>query len=268
MKGERPQMINRQLMVIVLTFAILIWVPSAEAQRYCDSPVPHFPNRSEVSLFVSGFASSTGNLTMSSVSHLNWHEMTNQFLKAPSFPALVAGFRVVDARVSHEGAAERKIRVQFVTAPYFEVLGVRAQMGRTFNGDEDRPEDNNAIAVISDQLWMSMFHFDPEVVGRTMKVNGRRVTIIGVAPPGFHGVLQPSEETFWLPGASMPGANNRGSEGYAHFVVTLGDGITWQEARSHFARLTAALVKAFPDVNQKFNTVSFYDFGPLTCPSQ
>ena len=54
---------------------------------------------------------------MSSVSHLNWHEMTNQFLKAPSFPALVAAFRVVDARVSHEGAAERKIRVQFVTAP-------------------------------------------------------------------------------------------------------------------------------------------------------
>lgn len=260
-------MINRQSVVIVLTSGILIWVPSAQAQRYCESPVPHFRNRSEVSLFVSGSSSSTGNLAPTSVSHLNWHEMTNQFLN-PIFPALVAGFRLVDARVSHEGAAERKVRVQFVTALYFEVLGVRAQMGRTFNGDEERPEDNNAIAVISDQLWMSMFHLDPEVVGRTMKVNGRRVTIIGVAPPGFHGVLQPSEETLWLPGASMPGANNRESEGYAHFVVTLGDGTTWEEARRHFARLPVALVKAFPDVNQKFNTLSFHDFGLLTCSSQ
>ena len=47
-----------------------------------------------------------------------------------------------------------------------------------------------------------------------------------------------------------------------------GAGLSEQEARSHFARLPAASVKAFPDVNQKFNTVSFYDFGPLTCPSQ
>lgn len=260
-------MIKRQLTVSFLLVITLIGVPSAEAQRYCESPDPTAPNRSEVSLFVAGFSSSTEkNVTPSSVSHLNWHEMTNQLLRAPALPALVAGFRLVDAPVAHEGAAERTIRVQFVTALYFEVLGVRAQMGRTFNGDEERPEDNNAMAVISDHLWVSMFHLDPEVVGRTMKVNGRRVTIIGVAPPGFHGVLQPSEETLWLPGGSMPGANNRAaSEGYAHFVVTLGDDVTWQEARRHFRELPAKLVKAFPDVNQKFNSVSFYDSGLLTC---
>ena len=120
--------------------AILIWVPSADAQRYCDSPVPDFPNRSEVSLFVAGFSSSTEDFTPSSVSHLNWHEMMNQFLN-PMFPGLVAGFRLVDARVAHDGAAERTVRVQFATALYFEVLGVRAQLGRTFNGDEERPED-------------------------------------------------------------------------------------------------------------------------------
>lgn len=258
-------MINWQPTASFLVAAILAWVPSAEAQRYCDSPSPGFPNRSEVSLFVTGSSSRTGTFTPSSVSHLNWHEMTNQLMN-PMF-GLVAAFRLVDARVAHEGAAERTVRVQFVTAMYFGVLGVRAQMGRTFDGTEDRPEDKNDSAVISDQLWMSMFHLDPEVVGRTMKVNGRRVTIIGVTPPGFSGVLQSSEETVWLAGASMPGANDRASsEGYAHFIVTLGDGATWQEARRHFGALPAKLVRAFPDVNQKFNTVSFYDSGPLTCP--
>lgn len=52
------------------------------------------------------------------------------------------------------------------------------------------------------------------------------------------------------------------------FVVTLGDGVTWQEAQRHFEKLPAQLVNAFPDVNQKFKTVSFYNLGLLSCPSQ
>ena len=148
--------------------------------------------------------------------------------------------------MSDEGAAERTVHLQFVSHRYFEVLGVSAAMGRTFDVSEDRPEERPAVAVISDQLWLSMFHLDPEVVGRRMKVNGRRVTIIGVAPPRFYGVLQPSVETLWLPGASMPNAKGRGSEGYTHFVVTLGDDIRRDEARSHFGNLPALLAKAFP----------------------
>ena len=66
----------------------------------------------------------------------------------------------------------------------------------------------------------------------------------------------------------MPGAKNRDSEGYAHFVVTLEDAGTRQEARRHFSKLPQRLVNAFPDVNQKFKTVSFYDLGLLNCASQ
>jgi DTW domain-containing protein YfiP len=66
----------------------------------------------------------------------------------------------------------------------------------------------------------------------------------------------------------MPGAKSRDSEGYAHFVVTLGDGVTWPEARRHFKKLPALLANAFPDVNQKFKTVSFYEVGLLNCASQ
>ena len=70
-------------------------------------------------------------------------------------------------------------------------------------------------------------------------------------------------------GSEYVGAWNRDSaEGYAHFVVTLGDGVTWQEARRHFEKLPARLANAFPDVNQKFRSVSFYDLGLLSCSSQ
>jgi hypothetical protein len=263
MNGERPQMISRPVMLNVLTAAILMWAPSAAAQRTCDPPVPGLRNRSEVSLFVSGFWSSSEKFTQSSVSHQNYHEMTNH-----TFPAIFAGLRVEEARVADDGAAERRLHVQFVSHRYFDVLGISAAMGRTFDGNDDRPEDKPAVAVISDQLWLSMFYLDPRVVGRRMKVNGRRVTIVGVAPSGFHGVLQTAEETLWLPGASMPGANTRGSEGYTHFVVTLGDDIRWDDARRYFGTLPSLLAKAFPDVNQKFKAVGFYDLGLLACPSR
>jgi hypothetical protein len=256
-------MSNRQLMVTALV-AMLVSVPLAHAQEICDIPVPGVRNPSEVSVFVSGSWSGAGDFRQTSVSRQNYHEMTNH-----SFPAVFAGFRFAEVRVARAAQAERNVRVQFVTGSYFDVLGMTAQIGRMFFADEDRPEDNLAIAVISDQLWNSMFHYDPNVVGQTVYVNGRRVTIVGVAPQGFHGVLQPSEETLWLPGAAMTGANNRAAaDGYAHFVVRPGEDITSQEVRRHFGTLPEALVNAFPDVNQKFRTVSFYDLGPLSCLRQ
>lgn len=257
------KMMKKQWMPAVLIAMMAGSESAAEAQRYCKPPVPYSRNQSEVALYASGFSNSTGTFTPSSVSHLNYHEMTNH-----TFPAIFAGFRLGNAHVSYDAAPERTVPVQFVSWRYFEVLGVDTQMGRIFTATEDRPEDNPATAVISDHLWMSMFHLDPDVVGRRIKVNGRRVTIVGVAPPGFYGVLQPSEDMVWLPGASMAGAMNRDSEGYTHFVVTLGDGVTWKEARSYFSELPGALANAFPDVNQKFKTVSFYELGLLSCASQ
>jgi len=255
---------KKALMLAVLIAFIVGSVPAAAAaQRYCQPPVPYARNRSQVALYATGFSNSTGTFTLSSVSHLNYHEMTNH-----TFPAIFAGFRMGNARVSYDAAPERTVPAQFVSWRYFEVLGVDAQMGRIFAADDDRPEDNPATAVISDHLWMSMFHLDPDVVGRRIQVNGRRMTIVGVAPAGFYGVLQPAEDMLWLPGASMPGAKNRDSEGYTHFVVTLGDDVTWNEARSYFSKLPDALANAFPEVNQKFKTISFYEVGLLSCASQ
>lgn len=74
-------MIQRQLMLTVLVVAVVGSARSAEAQRYCDAPVPNSRNQSEVALYVAGFSSSTGDVTPSSVSHLNYHEMQNHFFQ-------------------------------------------------------------------------------------------------------------------------------------------------------------------------------------------
>jgi MacB-like periplasmic core domain len=86
-------------------------------------------------------------------------------------------------------AGDQPIRVfgELVTGNFFEFLGVTPQLGRAFRADEERVPDRDAVAVISDDLWRRVFAADPAVVGRSVALNGRAFTIIGVAPPRFRG---------------------------------------------------------------------------------
>jgi hypothetical protein len=74
-----------------------------------------------------------------------------------------------------------------VSANYFDFLGVRPILGRGFRPDEDRVPDAAPAAVISADLWHTRFDATPRIVGRTLEVNRRLYTIIGVAPRGFAG---------------------------------------------------------------------------------
>jgi predicted permease len=85
------------------------------------------------------------------------------------------------------GASPERVGAIITTANYFEVLGVRPVIGRTFFPDEDAGGGAHPVAVLSHALWMRLFDGDPDAVGRTVKVNATPLTIIGVAPPGFVG---------------------------------------------------------------------------------
>jgi predicted permease len=76
---------------------------------------------------------------------------------------------------------------QFVSGNYHQVLGVPIARGRGFVADADRPDAANLVAVISDGYWTRRFGRDPGVIGRTLVVQGRTVSIVGVTAPGFYG---------------------------------------------------------------------------------
>jgi predicted permease len=71
-----------------------------------------------------------------------------------------------------------------VTANFLPVLGIRPQLGRGFRDDEDRP-GGPAVILLSDRFWRNYFHADRNVVGKSVAINGRQQTIIGVLPPHF-----------------------------------------------------------------------------------
>src|SRR5215216_983217 len=96
-----------------------------------------------------------------------------------------------------ETEAER-LRGFIVTGNYFEVLGVRAQLGRTLQPSDYQPSNADAI-VISDGLWQRRFSADPAVIGQTLRFNDKPYTIVGVAEPSFRGLRLGLPPEFWLP---------------------------------------------------------------------
>jgi predicted permease len=96
------------------------------------------------------------------------------------------------------GANLHPARRTIASASYFRVLGVRPAIGRLFDRDEDRIEVAAPVAVISHAMWQRVFGGDPGVIGSTMKIKYRDITIIGVTPEDFSGIdLDRSD--FWMP---------------------------------------------------------------------
>ena len=96
--------------------------------------------------------------------------------------ASVTRFSVQAGQVSYPTA-----RGQMASGSYYEVLGVPAIVGRTLLPDDDGPPGTGAVAVLSHGYWSRAFGQDPNVVGRTIGLNGLPFTIVGVSAPGFFG---------------------------------------------------------------------------------
>jgi len=85
------------------------------------------------------------------------------------------------------GQAER-VSSELVTGNYFDVLGVRAHIGRTFTPDDDKVPGGHPVVILSHNYWTRRFGGDPGVLNRTITLNGLPMTIVGVTPPGFYGI--------------------------------------------------------------------------------
>ena len=92
-----------------------------------------------------------------------------------------------EMNVSYGDQTER-VRGEFVSGNFFEVLGVRPWAGRLFTREDDRTPAAHPVAVLSYAYWESRFNKDPTLIGKAILINGKPLTVLGVTPPGFYGV--------------------------------------------------------------------------------
>lgn len=105
-----------------------------------------------------------------------------------------------------DGDARRTAEAVVTTASYFSVLGVRATLGRVYTPAEDSVGQGSRVVVVAHDFWREALNADRTILGRTIRVNGERYTVIGVLPPDFTGLdLQAAD--LWFPLAAIPASH-------------------------------------------------------------
>jgi hypothetical protein len=95
------------------------------------------------------------------------------------------------------GDQTERIRGEFVSANYFSGLGVQPTIGSAFTPDDERPGAPR-VAVISDALWTRRLNREPSALQKTITLNGRTFSVVGVAPSGFSGLLRGLQTDVWI----------------------------------------------------------------------
>jgi putative ABC transport system permease protein len=141
-----------------------------------------------------------------------------------------------------------------VSGNYFDVLGVAPQKGRTFSADEDVVPRRNPVAVISHSLWQRRFNSDPELVGKTVTLNDQSLTVIGIAPPQYTGMIRGLSSEIWIPMAMMPAIDKRGERTLTsrgnRWLIQVGrlkPEASLAQARARFDLLTRDMQAAHPE---------------------
>ena len=136
-----------------------------------------------------------------------------------------------------------------VSSNYFDVLGVRAWRGRMFLPEEGEVPNRNPVVVIGHGLWQRRFAADPAVIGKPIRINNQQLTVIGIAPPEYTGMMSGWASEIWVPAMltsvldpsqGQQLLNSRGSK-WVTLVGRLRPGTTIDDARKRFALLSKAM---------------------------
>jgi putative ABC transport system permease protein len=139
-----------------------------------------------------------------------------------------------------------RLQGSFVSANFFDVLGVRPILGRTFRPEENEP-GKDAVVILSRAVWVQRFGGDSNIIGRTIRLDGVAHTVVGVMPPT---VVYPAERELWVPFAydETFRVSNRGAW-YLDVVGRMKEGVTREAAAKDLADIAQRLAKTYPKQN-------------------
>ncbi len=146
------------------------------------------------------------------------------------------------------GNAVKTVSGYSATGNYFDLLGVQPQLGRFFHEADVRGPNSAPYMVLSDRLWRSAFNADPGVVGTTVRLGKDPFTVVGVAPPRFHGSERFVWPDYWIPVVNHFDAEYlRDRTGHPLTVLgRLKPGVTPEQAAENLSSIAAQLAKEYP----------------------
>lgn len=155
-----------------------------------------------------------------------------------------AAYRSRGVTIGEAGAPERA-DATLATPSFFAVLGANAALGRTFTADEGQ-DGKGQVVVLSDQLWRQRFGAEPAAVGRTMRIDTKECTIVGVMPPGFRFLSEKAQ--LWMP-LVFPDDDRKPEQRHSNnmeMIARLRPGATLAQAQAQLDALNEQTLKTDP----------------------
>lgn len=169
-----------------------------------------------------------------------------------TFESLAVG-RETELTLEGSGDPER-VDAALVSANFFGVVGAAPVLGRAFRGGEDAV-DAPRVALLGNGLWTRRFGADPGIVGRTARIEGREVEVVGVMPAGFDF---PGEADLWMPQRQVPelfGQDARGNHSLQAWG-RLRPGVTVEQAAADLGAIARRLEAEYPETNTDFGVAA------------
>ena len=184
----------------------------------------------------------------------------------------LAAHSMMSASLSREGQSQL-LRGEVVSGNYFEVLGVKAFLGRTLTPADDRTPGGHTVVVLGHGFWKGRFGADPSIVGSILRINGTPFTVVGVVRQSFTGTIPGLSPDLWMPLAMedsvsamgiqdsvpSPGATRLERRGQRWLFIKgrLKPGVTVQQAQSNLEAILSRLGQEYSATNEG-RTVSVF----------
>lgn len=187
--------------------------------------------------FVWAASSSGGSENPASIpDYLDWRAQAQSFTR-------LAAARGATRTLTGSGTPERISSAQ-ITADFFQVLGISPVQGRAFLPDEDRP-GKPGVALLGYQFWQKHFGGDPGVMNRTLTLDDRSVTVIGIMPADFRFIVEGDVWEPLVPDTQKADRNQRSLNVFGR----LRPGVTLAQADAEMKSISARLAEQYPDTN-------------------
>jgi putative ABC transport system permease protein len=237
--------------VAVLTLALGIGANTAVFSIVDSLLLRPLPVNQPGQLVVLAFQHKTGAL-QNQMSYPNLQDVQSQ--SSDVFSSVIA-YEVGLDSVGVNGSAKR-ILTNYVTGNYFATLGLKPYLGRFILPSEGATPDADPVLVLSYTYWKSQFGGDPSVINQRISINAHPFTIVGVAPPGFHGLHTMLDTQGYIPYGMLsvagydPGFMDNRARTSAFAMARLQPGVPLKQAQTELDVVSQRLSVTYPKVDE------------------
>jgi putative ABC transport system permease protein len=248
--GVRMLMKNRLIsLVCIIALALGIGANAAifsMAEAFLLHPVP-FENADSYLMLVDRHTDSRGagfgtvdDVPIAPATYFDWKKQAKSFDRVTAY-----SWDEVNLTGNNE---PQKIQAMHVAANFFETIAVPPVMGRAFLPEEEEDGKEQEI-ILGHALWEQRFASDPNILGKSIKVDGRSFTVVGVMKKGFSYPL-PAEA--WLPLSFSTKERGRRDNRWLWVVGRLAPGVSFEQANAEMHGISQQEADAYPDTNRGF----------------